>query len=118
MEAVQNVVSNFATFTGRARRSEFWYWALAVFVVEIVLLILGALPAIGILFKIVYYLFLLAILVPSLAVGVRRLQDTGKPWVWILVGLIPFVGWIILIVFYVADSQPGENEFGPNPKGA
>ncbi|MEF2278572.1 DUF805 domain-containing protein [Deinococcus sp. YIM 134068] len=59
----------------------------------------------------------LAVLLPSLAVGVRRLHDTGRPGWWLLIGLVPFVGGIVLLIFYVLDSQPGSNTWGPNPKG-
>ncbi len=61
-------------------------------------------------------LYSLAVLVPSIAVTVRRLHDTGRSGWWILIGLIPIVGTIILIVFLVQDSKPGSNEYGPNPK--
>ena len=59
----------------------------------------------------------LAVLLPSLAVLVRRLHDIGKKWTWMLMSLIPVVGWIIVIVYCCRDSQPGDNQFGPNPKG-
>jgi uncharacterized membrane protein YhaH (DUF805 family) len=58
----------------------------------------------------------LALLIPTLAVGARRLHDTGRSGWWLLIGLIPIVGWIILLVFFVQDSQPA-NQYGPNPKG-
>ena len=58
----------------------------------------------------------LALLLPSLAVAVRRLHDTGRSGWWILLGLIPIIGWIVLIIFFVQDSQP-DNQYGSNPKG-
>jgi len=58
----------------------------------------------------------LALLIPGLAVGARRLHDTGRSGWWLLIGLIPLVGWIILLVFFVQDSKPS-NQHGPNPKG-
>ena len=61
-------------------------------------------------------LYSLLVLLPALAVSVRRLQDTGKSGWFVLVGLIPLVGVLILIYFYVQDSQPGENQYGANPK--
>lgn len=64
-----------------------------------------------------YGLFCLAVLIPALAVGVRRLHDVGKSGWMMLVGLIPFVGGIWLLVLYCTDSQYGENQWGPNPKG-
>ena len=60
----------------------------------------------------------LGILLPSLAVAVRRLHDTGRAGWWIFIGLIPLVGWIVLIVFYVQDSDAGDNAYGANPKAA
>jgi uncharacterized membrane protein YhaH (DUF805 family) len=61
-------------------------------------------------------IYSLAVLIPSLAVSVRRLHDTNRTGWWVLIGLIPLVGTIILIVFLATDSQPGENQYGPNPK--
>ena len=61
-------------------------------------------------------LYSLAILIPSIAVGVRRLHDTGRSGWWLLIGLIPVLGSIVLIVFFVLDSEPGENAYGANPK--
>ncbi|TJY41720.1 DUF805 domain-containing protein [Cohnella pontilimi] len=61
-------------------------------------------------------LYALAILLPSLAVSVRRLHDTGRSGWWLLIGLIPLIGAIILLVFTCQDSQPGDNRYGPNPR--
>jgi uncharacterized membrane protein YhaH (DUF805 family) len=114
-EAVKSVLANYANFSGRARRSEYWYWALAVFIVEIIVLGVRAVsPTLG---QLLYILVLLATLVPTLAVGVRRLHDTGRTGWWLLIALIPIIGAIVLIVFFVQDSAPGSNEFGPSPKG-
>lgn len=63
-------------------------------------------------------LYSIAILVPSIAVGVRRLHDTGRSGWWLLIGLIPIVGWIIAIMWLATDSQTGTNTYGPNPKEA
>ena len=109
----------YATFNGRARRSEYWFFVLFTALVGIVAGILDSIlgwrngsygtgPIQGIL--------QLALLVPTLAVGARRLHDTGRSGWWQLISLIPLVGWIILIVFYVQDSQQ-DNKYGPNPKG-
>jgi uncharacterized membrane protein YhaH (DUF805 family) len=59
----------------------------------------------------------LAVLIPSIAVGVRRLHDTDRSGWWLLISLIPLIGGIVLLVFFVLDGTPGENRFGPNPKG-
>src|SRR5436305_1691005 len=66
--------------------------------------------------QILYYIYGLAVLLPNLAVGVRRLHDTGKSGWWLLIGLIPIVGWIVLLVFFVTAGQPGNNQYGPDPK--
>jgi uncharacterized membrane protein YhaH (DUF805 family) len=63
-------------------------------------------------------IYSLAILLPSLAVGVRRLHDIGRTGWWLLIGLIPLIGAIVLLIFAVQDSQPGTNQYGPNPKEA
>ena len=63
-------------------------------------------------------LYMLAVLLPSLAVGARRLHDTDRSGWWLLIGLVPIIGAIVLLVFMVQDSQPGENQHGPNPKSA
>ena len=61
-------------------------------------------------------LFSLAVLIPSIAVSVRRLHDIDRTGWWVLIGLVPLVGQIVLLVFHVLDSTPGPNRFGPNPK--
>jgi uncharacterized membrane protein YhaH (DUF805 family) len=61
--------------------------------------------------------FALAIILPVLALGVRRLHDTNRSGWWVLLGFIPIIGSIVLFVFYVVDSTPGDNQYGPNPKG-
>lgn len=113
-EAVTTVIGKYADFSGRARRSEYWFWTLAVILGYIVAAILTRIAGILGILAVLYYL---AILVPTIAVGVRRLHDTGKSGWFILMGLIPLVGGIVLLVFTVSDSTPGDNEYGPNPKG-
>jgi uncharacterized membrane protein YhaH (DUF805 family) len=61
-------------------------------------------------------IFSLAVLVPSIAVSVRRLHDIDRTGWWVLIGLVPLVGWIVLLVFHVQDGTPGPNRFGPDPK--
>ncbi len=117
-EAIQTCFSKYVTFTGRARRSEFWYWVLFVVIADAVAGILdnilfsrsNASPIAG--------LVSLALLLPGLAVAIRRLHDTGKSGWYVLLGLIPIVGVFLLIfLYYIKDSQPGDNLYGPNPKG-
>ena len=116
-ELIQNytaVLRNYANFSGRARRREYWMFFLANILVGIVLGILTV--VLGRLGTGLTYLYQLAIIIPSIAVGVRRLHDTGRPGWWMLVGLVPLIGFLVLIYFFVQDSQPGTNEYGPNPK--
>jgi uncharacterized membrane protein YhaH (DUF805 family) len=107
------VLKKYAVFEGRARREEFWMFALVNFIVTIVLNVV--LSMIGL--PILAVIYSLAVLVPSLAVGARRLHDTNRSGWLLLISLIPLVGAIVLIVFWVQDSQPGPNQYGPNPKG-
>jgi uncharacterized membrane protein YhaH (DUF805 family) len=130
-----NVIrNNYANFTGRARRREYWMFSLINAVVVLVLaglMAVGGLnifmpvdpynppnvSVIGWLFFAVYTIYALGVFVPSLAVAVRRLHDTGKSgWMYLLI-LIPFVGSIVLLVFFATGSKPETNKWGPNPKG-
>jgi uncharacterized membrane protein YhaH (DUF805 family) len=109
------VLKKYAVFTGRARRKEFWMFYLFYFIIVVVLCVIEM--TLGIPY-ILSGLYSLAVLIPSIAVTVRRLHDTGRSgwWWWIL--LVPIIGPIVLLVFMVLDSQPGDNEYGPNPKAA
>jgi len=106
-------IRQFADFKGRARRKEFWMFALVNFVVSLVISIVGSIIGTTLLSTI----YSLAILLPSLGVGVRRLHDVGKSGWYMLASLIPVIGWIWLLILAVQDSQPGDNQWGPNPKG-
>ncbi|MEU0100762.1 DUF805 domain-containing protein [Streptomyces sp. NPDC006267] len=106
------VLKNYAGFSGRARRKEYWMFALISFVISLVLSIIGGLIGADFL----SYIYAVAILVPTLAVGVRRLHDTGRSGWWLLLGLIPLVGAIILIVFLASEGKPETNQYGVNPK--
>jgi uncharacterized membrane protein YhaH (DUF805 family) len=114
-------LKKYAVFSGRSRRKEYWFFVLFVVIISIVLslidVFIGAYNAstgAGLLTSI----FSLAVLIPTIAVSVRRLHDTDRSGWWILLGLIPIIGQIILLVFYVQDSTPGTNRYGPNPKFA
>jgi len=109
--------TKFADFKGRARRSEFWYFTLFTLLASIVVGILDGLLASLIGMPILTIVFMLALIIPSIAVTIRRLHDTDRSGWWILVGLVPILGSIALLVFYVQDSKPGANAWGPNPKG-
>ncbi|MEX2380322.1 MAG: DUF805 domain-containing protein [Vicingaceae bacterium] len=112
------VLKNFTDFQGRARRKEYWMFVLFHIIVLVILssidMLLGFDMEGG--YGILTGLYSLLMIIPSLAVGVRRLHDTGRSGWWILVGFIPIVGWIILIIFLVLDSQEGSNKWGENPK--
>jgi len=113
------VLTSYAIFEGRARRKEYWLFLLCNVIVEAVLSIVDLAtgtfnPRIGTgLLGGVYYLL---VLVPSLAVAVRRLHDTNRRGWWLLVSLIPLVGAIILLFFLAQDGDPATNRYGPNPK--
>ncbi|GAA1726262.1 DUF805 domain-containing protein [Aeromicrobium alkaliterrae] len=117
-QAVTSVLSQYATFTGRARRSEYWFWVLATVIVSMVTtvidLIIGSDLA-GSGTGVVGLVFTLATFIPSFSVGARRLHDTGRSGWLQLLYLVPIVGWILLIVWCVQDSHP-DNVYGPNPK--
>jgi uncharacterized membrane protein YhaH (DUF805 family) len=109
----------YAVFGGRSRRKEYWFFVLFVVVISTVLSIVDALIGTsnsstggGLLSGI----FGLAILIPSISVSVRRLHDIDRTGWWVLIGLVPLIGWIVLLVFHVQDSTPGTNRYGPNPK--
>ncbi|MBV9455622.1 MAG: DUF805 domain-containing protein [Rubrobacter sp.] len=113
------VLKNYAVFSGRARRKEYWMFLLINLVIVLVLNFIDYLtgtfsPRAGV--GLLGGLYSLAVLIPSIAVAVRRLHDTGRTGWWILIGLIPVIGSIIFLIFMVLDSEPGTNEYGPNPK--
>jgi uncharacterized membrane protein YhaH (DUF805 family) len=113
-------IRQYADFSGRARRKEYWMFFLynIIFLIMAILLDIaldtnfGPEPGPGIF----YLLYALFMFIPSLALSVRRLHDTGKSGWSILFGLIPIAGPIVLIVFYLTDSEAGINKWGPNPK--
>lgn len=111
MESVQTCIAKILTFEGRARRSEYWYFVLFVAIVTSVLgFLLGQDSGITRVISI-------ALSLATISVGVRRLHDIGKSGWWYLLYLVPLIGWIVLLVWNVKDSQPGDNQYGPNPKG-
>ena len=114
------VLKKYAVFSGRARRKEYWLFTLCNSVINVVLMLIGTLllSTIGAsdLGVIIPSIYSLAVLVPSLAVVVRRLHDTNRSGWYFFLNLIPLIGSIILLVFLVQDSDPNENRHGPNPK--
>lgn len=116
--AIRRVLSNYATFSGRAPRAEFWWWWLAVLITLLITSIIDAMifgtgPESG---QPISMLVSLGLLLPNIAVAVRRMHDIGKSGWWLLLAFIPLIGGLILIYFYVQPSQEGSNDFGaPNP---
>ncbi len=113
------VLKQYADFSGRARRKEYWMFVLFNIIFAMMAVIFDNLLGLaieGIGYGPIYGLYALALLIPGLAVGVRRLHDVGKSGWMILISLIPLIGTIWLIVLLVTDSNPGENQYGQNPK--
>lgn len=151
-EAIKTVLTQkYATFSGRARRSEYWWFHLFTFLIGLVLMVIlvglaiagladgtetagttsadgvvthtsltGGSMALLVISAVVAVIFLIASLgmvLPSWSLTVRRLHDIGFSGWWLLIGFVPMVGAIALFVFSVLDSQPGDNQYGPSPKG-
>ncbi len=119
MEWYLKVLKNYATFSGRARRKEYWMFFLFnvifSFLAAVIDNIIGiADPRTG--YGVVYVIYSLAVFIPGLAVLVRRLHDTGKSGWMVLVGLIPLAGAIWLLILMVTEGDKGANEYGPDPK--
>ena len=118
-EAVETcLVKKFVSFSGRARRSEYWYFTLFSLIVSMAASIIG-----GMLFvhhegdvNLLSSLLSLVLFLPGLGVAIRRLHDIGKSAWWYLIIFVPMIGWIILLVFMCKDSFPGPNQYGPSPK--
>ena len=118
---------HYAQFSGRARRAEYWMFALFNWLMSwgfyILLVMMGAtgertetLPPAAVGLALAYGLFIMAMLIPSLAVAVRRLHDTGRSGWWLLVGLIPLIGFILLLIWFCTKGSVGENRFGFPPQ--
>lgn len=112
----KKVYANYANFNGRARRKEYWYFTLFynIFILLLFFLDLIVFGEDG--FELFSGLFSLASLIPYLAVGARRLHDTNRSGWWQLLAFIPIIGAIVLIYFFVLDSDNGDNDYGSNPK--
>ena len=124
--AIRSFWSRFADFKGRSRRSEYWYVQLFLVVTNLAVAGIDLALMDGDVDRfianggggIVGLIWIFATIVPALAVLIRRLHDTGKTGWWALVGFIPLVGAIVLLVFTVTDSSPGENKYGTSPKAS
>jgi uncharacterized membrane protein YhaH (DUF805 family) len=109
-QAIKSGFSNYVNFSGRALRSEYWYWALFALLGYIAASIVDR--ALGLV--LFYPLFAVAILLPSIAVAVRRLHDTDRSGWWALLFLIPLIGTIVLIIWFCMEGTGGLNRFGPD----
>ncbi len=120
MESMLLPLKRYAEFSGRSRRSEYWMYFLFTIIVivglSMVEAVLGMGGMVGGIYGPLTTLYILATFVPNIAVGIRRLHDIDKSGWFLLLGLIPFVGGIILLVFFVMDGTRGANRFGPDPK--
>ena len=106
IDAVKTCFRKYADFNGRARRPEYWWFTLFLVLASFVFDMFG---------DVVYLLFSLATLLPSLAVGARRLHDTNRSGWWQLLWIVPVIGWIVMIVFLVQEGEAGDNRFGHAP---
>lgn len=113
MEYFTDALKQYATFTGRATRQQYWMFILFYVIFYVVAVVIDAVLGTMILTTI----YVLGLLVPSIAVAARRLHDTGRTGWWQLISLIPIIGAIVLIVFLVQDSS-ADNDYGPNPKAS
>jgi len=115
-ESAVAVLSKYATFTGRSRRPEFWWWFLLLLVYAVLFAALALLigsGTVGEVLVVAYSISMLAILVPSVAVVVRRLHDSGKSAWWLLLYLIPAVGGLLVLALMALPSTAGPNKYGP-----
>lgn len=117
MTSVKTCFNKYANFKGRARRAELWWFFLFITIVSLVLtaidmlVLSGTASEIGLLSTI----FSFAILIPSFAVGARRLHDINKSGWWQILGLIPLLGWAIMIYWFATEGNAGDNDFGADP---
>lgn len=115
------VLKNYAVFSGRSRRKEYWYFVL--FNIIIITALAGMDIAIGSFSSeagigLLSGIYSLAVLIPGIAVSVRRLHDTDRSGWWLLIAFIPLIGYFALLIFTIQDSTPGQNKYGVNPKEA
>jgi len=119
MEWYIEALSKYADFSGRSRRREYWYFHLFNLIISIILfgMCVSLVNVTGIaVLGFLYFLYSLFIFIPSLALIVRRLHDTGRSGWWFLIFLVPIIGAIILLIFTVTDSNEGDNKYGASPK--
>lgn len=106
-------VKKYAEFTGRSRRSEYWWFVVLLLVAYVVAGILDSVMTFGLASTVVA----LGLLIPNIAVSMRRLHDTNRTGWWLLIGFIPVVGAIVLIIFFAQKGVVGDNQYGSDPIG-
>ncbi len=107
------VTQHYFDFEGRARRQDFWYFVLVYVVIAVVLGIVQSIVGLG---SILTGLLSLALLLPNLGLAARRLHDIDKSGWWLLIGIVPIVGWVLLIYWYCQPGTAGANQYGADPK--
>ena len=115
MSWYMQALKKYAVFAGRARRKEFWMFFLVYVIIVVVLSLIEWMIGLPGILSAIYSL---ALLIPSIAVTVRRLHDTGRTGWWWWIGLVPVIGIIVLLVFMALEGEPGQNQYGPDPKAA
>lgn len=115
--AIECVTKNYVNFNGRASRAEYWSYTLCSALLSGIISLLYRATGSDFI-SIVSYIVSLALLVPGIAVAWRRLHDIGKPGAWYFIGVIPVIGWIVLIYWFLQEGITGENEYGPDPRQA
>ena len=116
-----DVLKKYAVFNGRARRKEFWMFTLFSIIASLILAAIDRI--IGTTYNngtsgILQNIYSLAVLLPTIGVGIRRMHDTNRSGWWILINLIPCIGWIWFIVLAAQEGNAGDNQYGPDPKAA
>jgi uncharacterized membrane protein YhaH (DUF805 family) len=114
MDWYLKVLKQYADFNGRARRKEYWMFTLFNIIFYILAMLLDYIIGSG--YSPIYGIYLLAVLIPNLAVSVRRLHDIGKSGVMMFLAFLPIIGAIWLLILFVTEGEEGENEYGPDPK--
>ena len=115
------VLRQYATFSGRARRKEYWMYKLVYLAIFLFLMLVDAFTGtydMGDQIGLLGGIFLLGTLVPDIAVAVRRLHDSGRSGWWLLIGFIPLVGMVVLLYCLIQDGDEGDNDYGRDPKAA
>ena len=103
---VDVIKNHYVDFAGRATRKQFWLFTLINFVIALIISIIGGMDnTIGSVFAIIYWVYALALFLPSLAIAIRRLHDIGRSGWWFLICFVPFIGQLVLLVFYLLPSK-------------